>query len=168
MEKTKSLIDCFIRSLYQGGTRSVRVINTIISFAWFIALTLHITTDLKVQLPGAIHGVHLPGATNGGYEFDGDVKILIIMSFLSSITAVGSLLFDKHRHCLKYVSLHAGALTQALISAAYTAYYPPLTMTAVTSIIMALWFLGAAYFVMEEPSTQGDSNAPRRNSRRVG
>lgn len=168
MEKTKSLIDCFIRSLYFGGTRSVRVINTIISFAWFIALVLHITTNLHVQLPKGIHGEHLP---NGGYGFDasnGDVKILIIMSFISGVTAVGSLILKKHRHCLKYVSLHAGALTQALISAAYTAYYPPLTMTAVTSIIMALWFLGAAYFVMEEPSTQGDSNALRRNSRRVG
>lgn len=159
MEKTKSFIDCFIRSLYFGGTRSVRVINTIISFAWFIALVLHITTDLHVQLPGVV---------NGGHDLGGDVQILIIMSFISGVTAVGSLTLKKHRHCLKYVSLHAGALTQALISAAYTAYYPPLTMTAVTSIIMALWFLGAAYFVMEEPSTQGDSNALRRNSRRVG
>lgn len=165
MEKTKSFIDCFIRSLYFGGTRSVRVINTIISFAWFIALMLHITTDLHVQLPKSIHGEPLP---DGGNGFGGDVKILIIMSFISGVTAVGSLTLKKHRHCLKYVSLHAGALTQALISAAYTAYYPPLAMTAVTSIIMALWFLGAAYFVMEEPSTQGDSNALRRNSRRVG
>lgn len=167
MEKTKSFIDCFIRSLYFGGTRSVRVINTIISFAWFIALVLHITTDLRVQLPKEIHA-HLP---DGGHEFGasgGDARILIIMSFISGVTAVGSLILKNHRHCLKYVSLHAGALTQALISAAYTAYYPPLTMTAVTSIIMALWFLGAAYFVMEEPSTQGDSNALRRNSRRVG
>lgn len=166
MEKTKSFIDCFIRSLYFGGTRSVRVINTIISFAWFIALILHITTDLHVQLPKGIHDEHLPNG--GGNGFDGDAQILIIMSFISGVTAVGSLILKKHRHCLKYVSLHAGALTQALISAAYTAYYPPLTMTAVTSIIMALWFLGAAYFVMEEPSTQGDSNALRRNSRRVG
>lgn len=165
MEKTKSFIDCFIQSLYFGGTRSVRVINTIISFAWLIALVLHVTTDLHVQLPKGIHGEPLVG---GGHEFGGDVQILIIMSFISSVTAVGSLILKKHRHCLKYVSLHAGALTQALISAAYTAYYPPLTMTAVTSIIMALWFLGAAYFVMEEPSTQGDSNALRRNSRRVG
>lgn len=182
MENTKSLLDRFIQTLYFGGTRSVRVINLITSLTWLIALFLHSTTDFQLALPMGInnqpHLAHLAHLAHPAYsELGPEVRILIIMSLLSTVTAGGSLMLRKYRHCLKYVSLHAGALTQALISAAYTAGYPPLTMTAVTSIIMALWFLGAAYFVMEEPEaatpTQtrrdgGDGNAHRRNFSRVG
>lgn len=177
MENTKSLLDRFIQTLYFGGTRSVRVINLITSLIWLIALVLHSTTDFQLALPMGID--NQPYQHPADSEFGPEVRILIIMSLLSTVTAGGSLLLRKYRHCLKYVSLHAGALTQALISAAYTAGYPPLTMTAVTSIIMALWFLGAAYFVMEEPngdaatpvrnaSNGRDGNAARRNFSRVG
>lgn len=202
MEKTKSIIDCFIHSLYFGGTRSVRVINVIISLAWFIALLLHSAADFKLQIPQELQqsvrlGINYANGGHHGLEFlrtnsdagnaGNDLKVLLIMTLFSAVTGIGSLICTKFRHILKYVSLHAGALAQALISAAYTAYYPPLTMIAVTSLIMALWFLGAAYFVMEEPKNcqttqkpslkqiceickafKGGSNELRCNCNRIG
>lgn len=123
-----------INTLYAGGTRGARVLNFSVSLMWTLGIFLYSLKIIPVDIPP---------------ELTESLVYVFALAFVTSVSSLLSLLVQKYREILKYLSLHLGALLNALISAGFAAEYPPLSMTAVSSVLFSIWLLGAAYFAME-------------------
>lgn len=136
--------------LYSESTRGARSLNFILSTVWLIATILYIL-KFPVIMPRGI--IHL-------------VAIILILSAITSVLSLFSLFKIRYVSLFKCISLHTGSLLQAMIGMGYVNNYPPLEIASIITFMMALWLIGAAYFVMDkelekkekknaEPNTDG-------------
>lgn len=134
-----------INNLYSGGTRGARVLNLSLHSVWVIALILHFTELLEVQIPRGLGG---------------EIHLVLAMAIVTVGLSALSFLGGRFRSLFKCLSLHSGALTQAWIFGGLTMDYPPLEIQSVTAFMFSLWLLGAAYFVIEKECVcKGVTNA---------
>lgn len=142
----KKIVDC----LYQGGTRSPRVVNAAISSIWVFGIFL----DSTGLIPMGLH----PVADMLG--------IVFTMFSLSALTSLLSFLDWRFAKTMKYLSLHLGACSHALVIVGLLGIYPPLEITTITSTTFAFWLLGAAYYDLDHVNFQ-DSEERRKNRKEL-
>lgn len=136
-----------IHSLYAGGTRGARVLNLAVSLVWALGTLLYLLKVIEIEIPK---------------ELIESIVLVFALSCVTTISSLLSLVVKCYRETLKYISLHFGALLNAIVASGFAVQYPPLSMTTITSALFALWLLGAAYFAMEsckECVNQGVKNA---------
>lgn len=122
-----------IQNLYSTGTRGVRIFNLAISSVWLVISTLYYMA-IETDIPSGIINY---------------IGIIWSLSLITTIMSINSLTKSRYRVMHKYISLHTGALLQAVICVGYAEGYPPLPVAPITAFLFSLWLIGAAYFVMD-------------------
>ena len=129
--------------VYAGSTRPVRVLNFILSTVWFLAAVFFLTKYPVVLPKGILH----------------NLPVILTLAGVTSILSLLSLFKIQYDSFYKCVSLHTGALLQAMIGVVYTNSHPSLEVASIITFMLALWLIGAAYFVMQDLETEESTNA---------
>ena len=129
--------------VYAGSTRPVRVLNFIFSTVWFLAAVFFLTKYPVVLPKGILH----------------NLPVILTLAGVTSILSLLSLFKIQYDSFYKCVSLHTGALLQAMIGVVYTNSHPSLEVASIITFMLALWLIGAAYFVMQDLETEESTNA---------
>ena len=129
--------------VYAGSTRPVRVLNFILSTVWFLAAVFFLTKYPVVLPKGILH----------------NLPVILTLAGVTSILSLLSLFKIQYDSLYKCVSLHTGALLQAMIGIVYTNSHPSLEVASIITFMLALWLIGAAYFVMQDLETEESTNA---------
>ena len=130
--------------VYAGSTRPVRVLNFILSTVWFLVAVFFLTKYLVVLPKGILH----------------NLPVILTLAGVTSVLSFLSLFKIQYDSFYKCVSLHTGALLQAMIGVGYTNSYPSLEVASIITFMLALWLIGAAYFVMyQDLETEESTNA---------
>lgn len=129
--------------VYAGSTRPVRVLNFILSTVWFLAAVFFLTKYPVVLPKGILH----------------NLPVILTLAGVTSILSLLSLFKIQYDSLYKCVSLHTGALLQAMIGVVYTNSHPSLEVASIITFMLALWLIGAAYFVMQDLETEESTNA---------
>ena len=127
-------ISHFINSLYVGGTRSARVLNLLVSLVWIVSLTSSKLCYDYIKVPDGIRE---------------DINLFLAVALTTSVLSFSSLIAKQYRTTLKYIGLHTGSLFHAMVAVGYSIGTQNITVSSITSMMLAMWLLGAAYFDME-------------------
>ena len=127
-------ISHFINSLYVGGTRGARVLNLLVSLVWICGLTSSKLRYDYIVIPEGIKE---------------DINLFLAVALTTSVLSFSSLIARQNRITLKYIGLHTGSLFHAMVAVGYSLGSHNITVSSITSMMFAMWLLGAAYFDME-------------------
>lgn len=132
-----------LKFFYGSSTRTVRVFNLTMALIYLIISIMYFSGDVVVYLPVANNGFIAP--------------ILAIVVFNIIFNILSFTIHTQHaRRLFKVMSLLLGALHQACVSAAYVNDYPPFQSMILVSLVLVIWFIGAAYYVVRVEGLYGD------------
>lgn len=121
--------------LFGRDTRSTQFINVMVSLAWSLALLLHTTDSVAIELPSPIANKHEP--------------ILYFMVATVAFGVVGLATQGRTHQLFKSFGLILGALSQAILANGYVTEFPPLDMQIMACSGLSVWFLLSVFYVFK-------------------
>ena len=121
--------------LFGRDTRSTQFINVMVSLAWSLALLLHTTDSVAIELPSPIANKHEP--------------ILCFMVATVTFGVIGLATQGRTHQLFKSFGLILGALSQSILANGYVTEFPPLDMQIVTCSGLSVWFLLSVLYVFK-------------------
>lgn len=129
-------MSCGILYLMFGrDTRPAQVINVVVSGLWAIALSLHITGIMPVEMPPKLES-H-------------SVALLLVATATVVFGVIGLVTRGRPHQVFKSFGLMLGALAQAILANGYVSKYPPLDMQMVVCTGLSIWYLLAVFYVFK-------------------
>lgn len=133
----------YLNFIYRNGTHSLRILNFVLCAMWLLLIVASLSGDLNLALPD-----------NPRFNIN---WLGLLLVFSLTLTGLSFIVSGVEGVIFRFLSLVTGAGVQELIIERYFSTYPPLEVMTIFATMLAVWFLGGAFFICKDKDDKGDN-----------